>query len=156
MYVVICPGNFVYHVTAPSPTKYYNINIQRVSYKLILEINWFCLTRESAHCPEESLLKLYKKFMSILSGNLCPILCESTNSGCKRSHLEEIITVLYFTVHIWLLWYQFCIWICLDKSLSPMRVDVNVVICQGYCLHQLTAPSQHSIIILIFNVFLTS
>ena len=53
-----------------------------------------------------------------------------------------------------MLWYQFCIRLCLDKRWSPLRVYVNVVICLKYCV-QVTAPFQKSIIMSIFNVLLT-
>ena len=62
---------------------------------------------------------------------MCPILCGNTNFGCKWSHLEEIKTALYLIVHIWLLWYQFGIWICLDKSLSSFRFGSSCPILSG-------------------------
>ena len=114
MYVVICPGNFVYHVTAPSPTKYYNINFN----VFLTSYSWnsiYSVWLENLHIAQKSLYWNYISLCPIVSGYWCPILCGSTNTRCKWSHLEEIITVLYFTVHIWMLWYQFRIWICLDK-----------------------------------------
>ena len=121
MYVVICPGNFVYHVTSPSPTKYYNINFN----VFLTSYSWnsiYSVWLENLHIAKKSLYWNYISLCPIVSGYWCPILCGSTNTRCKWSHLEEIITVLYFTVHIWMLWYQFRIWICLDKILFSFTI----------------------------------
>ena len=127
---------------------FFTLHIWLLLYQFCI---WICLDKSLSPFTIGSLC-------SILSGIMCPILSGNKNIGFKWSHLEEIITAFCFTsqLPIWMLWYKFGIRIYLDKSLSPLRYDVNVVIRHGYFLHQVTAPSQHSMIISIFNVFLTS
>ena len=133
-YFFICPGNFVHQVTSILPNiapicQYSIINMLLTTYSLkSIYLVWL----ENLHSAKKTLYWNYiRSLFPILCGNVCPILCGSTNIRCKWSHLEENLTALYFTVHIWLLWYQFCIWICLDKGLAPFRIGSLCPILSG-------------------------
>ena len=78
--------NFVYHVTAPSPTRYYNINFN----VFLTSYSWnsiYSVWLENLHIAQKSLYWNYiRSWCPLLSGNLCPILCGSTNIAFKWSH----------------------------------------------------------------------